>query len=305
MIIYRICEGNGIDLHVVVRKRDISRDYDRLTDYDLNEVTNLRAELVSCYDTVTMKADVTGVSGNEVVCTVPGTLEADVYDLRLSWDDNGVLMQSMERRVLQVVTHNGSTRMPIGLQDGEPHGLFEMRYYVVTENQSQCSVTYILDNVECKEQVKTLRNGERLEAELEAEAGFGLGKVQVVMDGVDITAEVCNAGHVDIPAVSGWVTIVAKGSATEYYYGASASGDVAGLDLDTLEKVSGSAAGKTLSIETTDTADRVWVVSRVELTFMQGGMAAAMHSRRVGDLWYYWSDELTAGVNEYVTKLKR
>lgn len=303
-MIYRICEGNGIDLHVVVRKRDISRDYDRLVDYDLNEVTNLRAELVGCYDTVAMKIDVAGVLGNEAVCTVPGTLEADVYDLRLSWDDDGVLMQSVERHVLQVVTHNGRTRVPIGLQEGEPQGLFDLRYYVVTANQSQCYVTYILDNVTSSRYETALRNGARLETELRAETGFGLGKVQIVMDGVDITDEVLNNGHVDIPAVSGWVTIVANGSKTEYYYGASASDDVANLDLDTLEKADGSAAGRTLSIETTDEKDRVWIASRVELTFMQGGMAAAMHSRRVGDLWYYWSDALTAGVNEYVTKLK-
>lgn len=309
-MIYRIVEGNSMELHVLVRKRDLSKDYDRLVDYDLREVSNLRAVLVGCYDERAVKVEVRGVHGNEAVVSVPGDLEPDVYDLRLSWTvggdeaGTGSVMQSVERRILQVETHNGRTLLPIGLQEGERSGLFDMRYYVVTENQSQCPVTYMLDNVKSDKKDETMENGKPLKATLTATDGYGLGVVKVIMNGRDITDEVYKNGLVDIPAVSGWVNVIARGDMTEYYTGASKAKEVAELDLDTLTKQTGSIVGKTVNITTTDENDVAWVVSRVPVVFVQAGMNAPMHGRRVGDLWYYWSDELAAGVNVYSVKLK-
>lgn len=309
-MIYRIVEGNSLELHVLVGKRDLSKDFDRLVDYDLREVTNLRAVLSGCYDERTVAAKVSGVGGNEVVLSVPGDLGVDVYDLRLSWcasegeEQVDSVMQSVERRLLQVVTHNGKTLLPIGLQEGEKSGLFDMRYYVVTENQTQCPVSYILDNVESDKADGSMANGKPLTANLTATDGYSLGLVKVVMNGRDVTDEVYAHGVVNIPAVSGWVNVIARGDMTEWYAGASAAKDVGELDLDALTRQSDSIVGKTVAITTTDEANVAWVVSREPVAFVQAGMEAPMHSRRVGDLWYYWSDELSAGENEYSVKQK-
>lgn len=300
MALYRIVEGNDVELHVVVRKRDVSRDYERLVDYDLRGAEELQAVLVGGYDTVAVSAEVKGAWGNEVVCHLPEYLEPDVYDLRLSWRMDGRYMQSVERRVVQVVTHNGQTRVPMGLLEGEPGGLLDLRFYLVTANQSQCVVRFMLDNVTCDKEDMTMKNGETLEAALTGLLGYSVGRVAVVMNGVDITDEAYDAesGRVTIAAVSGWVTVTAKGRLSEAYTGASAATDVAALDLDSLTK-GGAVKGRTVTVVTTDDEPVVWIVTRERVSFMQGGLEAAMHSQRVGDLWYYWSDELTAGENVY------
>lgn len=306
MVRYKIVSGYSVELHVLVRKRDVSKDFEKLVDYDLRTVEGLTVELVGSYETWQCTAHetyVTGVNGNEVVCQLPNDLPEDVYALRLSWTKDISHMQCVERGVVQVVTYNGQTRIPLGVQEGEPGGLLDLRYYIVTDNQSQCRVHWILDNVTCDREDMTMKNGDTLEATLKAALGYEIGRVTVVMNGEDVTAEVFDrdSGNVVIAAVSGWVTVTARGDLAEAFCGASAACDVAALNLEELEK-RGVVAGTSVTVTTTEEKPVVWIVTRRPVRFAQGGLDAAMHSRRVGDLWYYWSDELTAGSNVYEVK---
>ena len=77
------------------------------------------------------------------------------------------------------------------------------------------------------------------------------------------------------------------------------------LNMEDLTMLEDTLVGKTLTIETTDEKPYIWFVSRQPLTFVQCGFEASMNTTKLGDLYYYWSDELVAGDdNEYQIKLK-
>ena len=152
-----------------------------------------------------------------------------------------------------------------------------------------------------------ISNGKTLEAEIIPIQGFSIGMVKVLMNGKDVTEEYYNSDthKIIIPAVSGYVTITASGTVNASYYGASAAKDMSELNMEDLTLLEDTLVGKTLTIETTDEKPYIWFVSRQPLTFNQCGFEASLNTTKLGDLYYYWSDELVAGDdNEYQIKLK-
>ena len=232
-------------------------------------------------------------------------------------------MVSIERNLLRIVDHNSLSNIPVGIVEGEHTGLFDLRYYIVTDNQSTCPISFIVHNakfsytingetqlVENQENFMlngAISNGKKLEAEIMPIQGFSIGMVKVLMNGKDVTEEYYNSDthKIIIPAVSGYVTITASGTVNASYYGASSAKDMSELNMEDLTLLEDALVGKTLTIETTDEKPYIWFVSRQPLIFQQCGFEASMNTTKLGDLYYYWSDELVAGDdNEYQIKLK-
>ena len=153
----------------------------------------------------------------------------------------------------------------------------------------------------------TISNGKKLEAEFIPIEGFSIGQVKIIMDGKDVTDEYYNSTthKVFIPAVSGYVTITASGTVKASYYGASSAKNMGELNMSDLTMYEGTLVGQTLTIATTEEKPYIWFASRQPLIFSQCGFEASLNTNKLGDLYYYWSDELVAGDdNEYQIKLK-
>ncbi len=317
---YKIVQGNSFKLHILVRKLDMSKEFKRLIDFDLNKASDIKVELIGCFcEPVEVETQVSGVSGNVLICEIPSSLQIGNYSVRVSWTYDGYDMVSMERSLIRIVDHNGKSHMPIGMTEGDTTGLFDLRYYVVTQNQSLCLVSFVLKDITCTYSVDTsdfvsptgesfsVPNGSSLGIILRPEDGFDLGVAKVFMNGKDGTAEFYdkNTGKITIPAVSDYVTVMANGDSEVYYYGASSAGTPCDVDLETLTKESGSIVGKTLTVETTNEKPYIWFVSRVPVDFMQAELAASLNHTKKGELYYYWTDELIPGNdNTYTTKLR-
>ena len=241
----------------------------------------------------------------------------------VSWKYDGSEMVSIERNLLRIVEHNSISNVPIGVTEGEHTGLFNLRYYIVTSNQSTCQVSFIVDNAKFSYTINeetqtvenqenfvingTVKNGKKLEAEFLPIEGFSIGQVKIIMDGKDVTDEYYNSTthRVFIPAVSGYVTITASGTVKASYYGASAAKNMSELNMSDLTMYEGTLVGQTLTIATTEEKPYIWFASRQPLVFSQCGFDASLNTTKLGDLYYYWSDELVAGDdNEYQIKLK-
>lgn len=306
MVVYKIVKGNGFWLHVLVDKVDMSKDFKRLIPCDMSLATDIKVTLSGfCYDDVELVPDVDGIFHNELSCKVPSDLETGTYDVTVSWKLNGTDMSSTERNFLAIVDHNSKVRLPIGVTDGETSGMFNIRYFIVTENQSMCAIQKVLDHVSIDNEAVSLVNGKPYNATLTGEDGYGIGVVKVVMSGEDITEKVYKDGKISIPAVSGYVMIVAFGDGERFFYGASSASLVKDLNLSDLTAENGSIVGKTLNVTTTDDKRYVWFVSRVPVDFTQAGFEALLNHQELGDFHYYWSDELVAGDdNIYTAKLR-
>lgn len=306
MVVYKIVRGNGFWLHVLVGKVDMSKDFKRLIPCDMSLAADIKVKLsgFGCYR-MEMVPKVEGALNNELVCYVPGDLELGAYDINVSWKLNGVDMSSMERNFLMIVEHNNKVKIPIGIVDGETTGMFNLQYYIVTENQSACIIQNVLDHVKTSNDATALVNGKPYVATLTGEEGYGIGVVKVIMNGVDITHEVYKDGTISIPAVSGFVTIVANGDGERFYYGASSAGSVKELNLEDLDAQGGDIVGKTFNVTTTEDKRFVWFVTRIPVDFMQAGFQALLNHQQLGDFHYYWSDELVPGAdNVYTAKLR-
>lgn len=323
-MIYKIVQGNSFKIHILVRKLDISKDFQRLTDFDLNQATDIKVELIGYFDEpIQIPTKVSGVLGNILVCDIPPTLEQGIYSIKASWKFHGSDMVSTERKIIRIVAHNSQCYIPTGIVEGETAGLFDLRYYVVTDNQSTCLLSFVMDNIkftysingEKKEVDMTtplsystsIQNGSNLEVELNPVEGYNIGAVIVCMNGMDCTADYFDKDKkkILIPAVSGYVDIFANGDNNVCYYGPSASRNMSELNIEDLIKKEGDLVNKTINIETTENKPFVWFVSRIPLVFYQAGFEASMNSTKLGDLYYYWSDELIPGNdNIYSIKLK-
>ncbi len=319
---YKIVEGNSFKLHILVRKLDLSKEFKRLIDFNLNKATDIKVELLGCFcEPVAVTSQVSGVLGNVLICNIPASLPIGNYSVRVSWSYEGYSMVSVERSLIRIVDHNAKSHVPIGMTEGETTGLFDLRYYVVTENQSTCLVSFVFTNVACLYYINqddarqstsptetfSLQNGDSLNIDLAPEDGFDVGVVKVFMNGKDGTDEYYDKSthKISIPAVSDYVTIMANGDTGVYYYGAAGASSPCELDLDTLTKENGSIVGKTITVEATEEKPYIWFVSRVPVDFMQADMSASLNHIRKGELYFYWSDELIPGNdNTYTTKLR-
>lgn len=323
-MIYKIVQGNSFKLHILVRKMDVSREFQRLVDFDMSQATDIKVELSGCFcNTISVPVQVAGIQGNVLICDIPSFLDCGNYNVRVSWKYEDSEMVSIERNLLRIVEHNSMSNVPIGVTEGEHTGLFNLRYYIVTSNQSTCPVSFIVDNVKFSYTINgetqmadnqenyvvigTISNGKKLEAEFIPIEGFSIGQVKIIMDGKDVTDEYYNSTthKVFIPAVSGYVTITASGTVKASYYGASSAKNMGELNMSDLTMYEGTLAGQTLTIATTEEKPYIWFASRQPLIFSQCGFEASLNTNKLGDLYYYWSDELVAGDdNEYQIKLK-
>ena len=213
-------------------------------------------------------------------------------------------MKSVERNILQIIETNQRVKVPVGVFQGETVGMFDLRYYMVTKNQSDCTFVYSLDDVTLSSTPATLKLGEKFEATLTPAEGFNIGLVKVIMDGADITRDAYKDGKIEIPAVSGYVSIMANGDDNIYYYGATAAKNMCQFNIEDLTKVVGDMVDKSITITTTKDKPYIWFASRVPVIFTQSGFTANLNSTKVGDIYYYWSDELKAGEYTYNAKLK-
>ena len=97
----------------------------------------------------------------------------------------------------------------------------------------------------------------------------------------------------------------ASGTVKASYYGASSAKNMGELNMSDLTMYEGTLVGQTLTIATTEEKPYIWFASRQPLIFSQCGFEASLNTNKLGDLYYYWSDELVAGDdNEYQIKLK-
>lgn len=323
-MIYKIVQGNSFKLHILVRKMDVSREFQRLVDFDMSQATDIKVELSCCFcNTISVPVQVAGIQGNVLICDIPSFLDCGNYNVRVSWKYEDSEMVSIERNLLRIVEHNSMSNVPIGVTEGEHTGLFNLRYYIVTSNQSTCPVSFIVDNVKFSYTINgetqmadnqenyvvngTISNGKKLEAEFIPIEGFSIGQVKIIMDGKDVTDEYYDSTthRVFIPAVSGYVTITASGTVKASYYGASSAKNMGELNMSDLTMYEGTLVGQTLTIATTEEKPYIWFASRQPLIFSQCGFEASLNTTKLGDLYYYWSDELVAGDdNEYQIKLK-
>lgn len=323
-MIYKIVQGNSFKLHILVRKMDVSREFQRLVDFDMSLATDIKVELSDYFcNTISVPVQVAGIQGNVLICDIPSFLDCGNYNVRVSWKYEDSEMVSIERNLLRIVEHNSMSNVPIGVTEGEHTGLFNLRYYIVTSNQSTCPVSFIVDNVKFSYTINgetqmadnqenyvvngTISNGKKLEAEFMPVEGFSIGQVKIIMDGKDVTDEHYNSTthRVFIPAVSGYVTITASGTVKASYYGASSAKNIGELNMSDLTMYEGTLVGQTLTIATTEEKPYIWFASRQPLIFIQCGFEASLNTTKLGDLYYYWSDELVAGDdNEYQIKLK-
>lgn len=323
-MIYKIVQGNSFKLHILVRKMDVSREFQRLVDFDMSQATDIKVELSGCFcNTISVPVQVAGIQGNVLICDIPSFLDCGNYNVRVSWKYEDSEMVSIERNLLRIVEHNSMSNVPIGVTEGEHTGLFNLHYYIVTSNQSTCPVSFIVDNVKFSYTINgetqmadnqenylvngTISNGKKLEAEFIPIEGFSIGQVKIIMDGKDVTDEYYNSTthRVFIPAVSGYVTITASGTVKASYYGASSAKNMGELNMSDLTMYEGTLVGQTLTIATTEEKQYIWFASRQPLIFSQCGFEASLNTNKLGDLYYYWSDELVAGDdNEYQIKLK-
>ena len=304
-MIYKIVQGNGFKIHILVRKIDVSKEFQRLVDFDMSKTESVKVELlrgIGC--SIPLRHTMSGISNNVLVCDIPSDLELGNYSIKVSWTLGNEHMSSVERGFLQVVPFNSKSKIPIDIVEGERTGMFNLRYYMVTDNVSMCPFTYALDDVTITNSPASVKNGEKYEAEIKPLVGFNIGLVKVIMNGVDITPDSYKDGKIVIPAVSGYVMIMANGDDNVYYCGASSAKDICSLDMDVLTKCDGDIVGKSITVATTESEPYVWFVSKAPVVFVQAGFDAAMHKAKVGDLYFYWSDELSVGDNVYNIKLK-
>lgn len=283
----------------------MSKEFNRLVDFDMTQASDIKVELQCCFDdSIIVPTSIGGIEHNVLVCNIPSTLEIGNYNVAVSWTYEGYAMKSVERNILQIIETNQRVKVPVGVFQGETVGMFDLRYYMVTKNQSDCTFVYSLDDVTLSSTPATLKLGEKFEATLTPSEGFNTGLVKVIMDGADITRDAYKDGKIEIPAVSGYVSIMANGDDNIYYYGATTAKNMCQFNIEDLTKVVGDMVDKSITITTTKDKPYIWFASRVPVIFTQSGFTANLNSTKVGDIYYYWSDELKAGEYTYNAKLK-
>ncbi len=217
---YRIVKGNSVKLHAVVRKLEMTRDMNRLTDFDMRLCDKISVELIEGWgDSRKLDYKIVGTDGNEIVCVIPGDLDYGRYGVRISWERSGMPMASVERKLLGIVDHNSQTRLPLGQIETESAGLFTVSYWLESSgtgeyaDDSTHSVICIQHYAKVNNTSVTVKDGGSYETEVSADDGCQLGEVYVIMGGEDITSAVYDTGthKINILDCSGDIIIVACG----------------------------------------------------------------------------------------------
>lgn len=96
---------------------------------------NTKVELVdgSC-NSIELNHKVSGTVRNELICDFPDDIDIGCYAVRVSFIIGGVNVSSCESNMFAVVPFNRQSKIPVGVVDGEPCGLYNLRYYITTDN---------------------------------------------------------------------------------------------------------------------------------------------------------------------------
>ncbi len=134
-MIYRIVKGNGFKLHILVSKLEIAQNSNTLVDCDMNQATNTKVELVdgSC-NSIELRHKVSGDAKNELICDFPDDIDIGCYAVKVSFVIGGIHLSSCESNMFAIVPFNRQSKIPVGIIDGEPCGLYNLRYYITTDN---------------------------------------------------------------------------------------------------------------------------------------------------------------------------
>lgn len=101
-----------------------------------------------------------------------------------------------------------------------------------------------------------------------------------------------------------WIELQETTNAT-FLYGALAAKSTSEVVLKDLNRANNELLDKSIAIETTADKPYIWFVSKSLLQFKQAGFTASLNHTTVGELNYYWTDELVAGNdNEYTVSIQ-
>ena len=115
-MIYKIVQGNAFKLHILVRKMDLSKEFNRLVDFDLTKASDIKVELQCCFDdSIIVPTSIGGIEHNVLVCNIPSTLDIGNYNVAVSWNYDGYAMKSVERNIMQIVETNNRVKIPVGV----------------------------------------------------------------------------------------------------------------------------------------------------------------------------------------------
>lgn len=130
---YRIVKGNSFKLHILVSKLYIAKNNNAIVDCNMNNAANIQVALADGYGEETrLKHKVSATAGNELICDFPDTIDVGCYSVRVSFELNGMKLSSCEANMFAVVPFNRQAVMPLGVIDGEPCGMYNLRYFVTT-----------------------------------------------------------------------------------------------------------------------------------------------------------------------------
>lgn len=142
-MIYRIVKGNSFKLHILVSKLDIAKNCNTIVDYNLNKAANIKVELIDGYcEKIQLKHKISGDANNELICDFPDNIEVGCYAIKVSWEIGGTKLSSCESNMFAIVPFNRQARMPLGIIDGEPCGMYNLRYYITTDNSDDYRFWY-------------------------------------------------------------------------------------------------------------------------------------------------------------------
>ena len=134
-MIYRIVKGNSFRLHILVSKLQIGKNKNTIVDYNMNKASNIKVELIGGYcENIELRYKVSEDTNNELICDFPNTIDIGNYAVRVSWKSDGVLLSSCESNMFAIVPFNRQSKIPLGIVDGEPCGMYNLKYYITTDD---------------------------------------------------------------------------------------------------------------------------------------------------------------------------
>ncbi len=92
-----------------------------------------------------------------------------------------------------------------------------------------------------------------------------------------------------------WIELNTTETKIVSYYGAASTQVATEINVDNLTKVPDSLIGQTITVETTEDKDILWIVSSIPLSFVQSGLPLEMNVTELNEMYFYSSDELTPG----------
>lgn len=137
-MIYRIVKGNSFRLHILVSKLQIAKNSNSIVDYDMNKASGIKVELIGGFcEKINLRCKVSEDVNNELICDFPDNIEIGRYAIKVSWKADGMFLSSCESNMFAIVPFNRQSKIPLGIIDGEPCGLYNLKYYITTDGSGK------------------------------------------------------------------------------------------------------------------------------------------------------------------------